>query len=335
MNFLLFKATAVFFVLQLPLLYGTWALFPIFGKERRRLGWTLSFYCAVFMIVPALLEFGHVRLTIYERLRLDAISLGLASPENATVFSEWAPGFLSRVQQLPAFPFSATEVPSIPPSMVDNLRTGVMDMEGGENYPHESIFGILAAAYFVGYVAGDLILGWIHYRDQIDPLSEWAYHIVYGILSWRHAIAKQISIFAICGGPLEMSTIFLALGNMNPALKSGFCFLLTFILSRIAFHALLLHEVYFSYPAPCHAAGIYAGALGLHIYWIRKYFVEVRRRARRAKKVATEAELEKRGDAAGKTTNSTVVIGISTGSSSLAGGKKAIQLRMRIQEPNN
>ncbi|KAG0207581.1 hypothetical protein BGX33_006777 [Mortierella sp. NVP41] len=209
MNFLLFKATAVFFVLQLPLLYGTWALFPIFGKERRRLGWTLSFYCAVFMIVPALLEFGHVRLTIYERLGLDAISLGLASPENATVFSEWAPGFLSR-----------------------------------------SIFGILAAAYFVGYVAGDLILGWIHYRDQIDPLSEWAYHIVYGILSWRHAIAKQISIFAICGGPLE-------------------------------------------------------------------------------------TELEKRGDAAGKTTNSTVVIGISTGSSSLAGGKKAIQLRMRIQEPNN
>ncbi|KAF9101139.1 hypothetical protein BGX29_005973 [Mortierella sp. GBA35] len=294
MNFLLFKATAMFFVLQLPLLYGTWALFPIFGKERRRLGWTLSFYCAVFMIVPALLEFGHVRLTIYERLGLDAISLGLASPENATVFSEWAPGFLSR-----------------------------------------SIFGILAAAYFVGYVAGDLILGWIHYRDQIDPLSEWAYHIVYGILSWRHAIAKQISIFAICGGPLEMSIIFLALGNMNPALKSGFCFPLTFILSRIAFHALLLHEVCFSYPAPCHAAGIYAGALGLHIYWIRKYFVGVRRRARRAKKVATEAELEKRGDAAGKTTNSTVVIGISTGSSSLAGGKKAIQLRMRIQEPNN
>ncbi|KAF8944957.1 hypothetical protein BGZ47_003461 [Haplosporangium gracile] len=84
--------------LQFVLLYTTWAIFPIFGMERRRLDWTLIFFCAIGFMITALLQFGYVRLTVYGRLGLDAISLGLANSDSATVFTVWASQFLSWVQ---------------------------------------------------------------------------------------------------------------------------------------------------------------------------------------------------------------------------------------------
>jgi hypothetical protein len=255
MNILFFQATAFFFLLQFILLYTTWAIFPIFGKERRRLSWTLTFFCSIGFMIPSLLQFGYVRLTIYERLGLDAISLGLINPESATVFSVWAPRFLSWVQQLPRLQFSPTEVPSWSLPLVletlsnkeDVLRVGATTLQwivslpifslaplkptqlfnpnalspylgGGtrllyslENFPQESIFGAIAVAYFVGYAAGDLILGFIHYSDQVDPLSGWIHHVVYIGLAWRMAMANHLWIFAICGGPLECKLLLLLL----------------------------------------------------------------------------------------------------------------------------
>ncbi|KAK3844050.1 MAG: hypothetical protein J3R72DRAFT_522426 [Linnemannia gamsii] len=331
-NLLFFKTTTLIFILQFILFYLTWAIFPIFGKERRRLSWTLSFYCSVGFLIPCLLEFGYVRLTIHELLGFDAVSLGVANPETASVFSVWMPRFLSWVQQLPAFPFSATEVPSLTwstvldtfsstegnrrfiatalqwmvslpifslaplkPTQLLNPHVSSRYLGDGsrllfslENHPHESVFGAIAVGYFVGYSAADLILGYIHYRDQVDPLSGWVHHIVYILLAWRVAVVNQLSLFAVCGGPLELSTVFLASGYMFPRLRSAFWFPFTFILVRIIGHALILQELLFNYPTPWGAAELFVGVLVLHIYWIYKYFVGLRRRTRQARKAALE-----------------------------------------------
>ncbi|KAF9150420.1 hypothetical protein BG015_007769 [Linnemannia schmuckeri] len=214
-------------------------------------------------MIPALLQFGYVRLTVYERLGLDAISLGLGNPDSATVFTVWAPQFLSWVQQPPAFSFTPTE---------------------------ESVVGAIAVAYFVGYSAGDLILEYIHYPNQIDPLSGWIHHIVYILLAWRVAMANHLWIFAICGGPLEISTIFLA--------------------------------ILFNYPTLSGSAELFAGALCLHVFWTWKYFAGVRRRARRAKKAALGKKLEQ-----GKW--KALVSFATTTSSSMGLEGKMIQLRIQ------
>ncbi|OAQ36227.1 hypothetical protein K457DRAFT_12729 [Linnemannia elongata AG-77] len=368
-NILFFQATGIFFLLQFVLLYTTWAIFPIFGKERRRLGWTLSFFCSIGFMIPSLLQFGYVRLTIYERLGLDAISLGLVDPENATVFTVWAPRFLRWVQQLPAYAFSSTEVSSslslslalktlsnaegvlrlggtalqwmvslpifslapLKPTQLFNPQALSPYLGGGrrllyslENFPQESVFGAVAVAYFVGYALADLILGFIHYPDQVDPLSGWAHHIVYTLLAWRLAKANHLWIFSICGGPLEMSTLFLSVSNMFPHLESSrsFWFPFTFILTRIIGHALILQEILFNYSTPSGAAELFAGALGLHAFWIWKYFEGVRRRARRTKKAATSELKQKQGQAKEK-----LAVGTST-SSSIGSEGKTIQLRI-------
>lgn len=164
------------------------------------------------------------------------------------MFTVWTPRFLSWVQQLPAYAFSPTEVPSsltlslvlktlsnakgvlrlggtalqwmvslpimslapLKPTQLFNPQALSPYLGGGtrllyslENFPQESVFGAVAVAYFVGYALGDLILGFIHYPDQVDPLSGWAHHIVYTLLAWRLAMANHLWIFSICGGPLE------------------------------------------------------------------------------------------------------------------------------------
>ncbi|KAF9135109.1 hypothetical protein BGW39_004741 [Mortierella sp. 14UC] len=322
-------------------------------------------------MIPSLLEIGYVRLTIYELLGLDAVSLGLEDMEGASVFSVWLPHYLSWVQQLPAYPFSAAEMPPLTWSMVINTLSSTDEIRrlcatalqwmvslpifslaplkptqllnpnalsrflgGGsrllyslEDYPHESVFSAIAVGYFVGYAAADLILGYIHYRDQVDPFSGWVHHVVYILLAWRLAIANNLSIFAICGGPLEVSSIFLASGNMFPHLKSAW-FPLTFILSRIIGHLLILQEIMFNYPTPSVTAGLFAGAWVMHAFWIYKYFAGVQRRARRAKKAAS-ATLEQAGGKEPSDGDITATTATSTSVSTTGSAGKTIQLRIQ------
>jgi hypothetical protein len=205
-------------------------------------------------MIPSLLEFGYVRLTIFELLGFDAVSMGLADPEGASVFSVWLPQFLNWIQQLPSFSFNAAEAPPLTWPMVLStllstdgilrlcatalqwmvslpifslaplkptqlLNPNAFPFLGGgsrllyslDNYPHESVFGAIGTGYFVGYSAADLILGLIHYRDQVDPLSRWVHHIACILLAWRMAIANHLSVFAICGGPIECKLLLLLL----------------------------------------------------------------------------------------------------------------------------
>ncbi|KAI8361366.1 hypothetical protein B0O80DRAFT_422411 [Mortierella sp. GBAus27b] len=167
-----------------------------------------------------------------------------------------------------------------------------------DRYPHESAFGGLGVGYFVGFCLGDLVLGSLHYREHVDPLSGWAHHIGYTALAYRMAVGKALSVYAICGGLLEswlqfvtldpipflslpVSTIFLSVGFVFPHLRSDFWFPVSFILCRIFYNFFLWHEVFFNYNTPSGAAGVYAVSFAMHVFWLHKFFQGQRRRAQK------------------------------------------------------
>ncbi|KAK3828530.1 MAG: hypothetical protein J3Q66DRAFT_435053 [Benniella sp.] len=333
-NLLFFKAIAFCILLQPVLFYGTWLLFPRLSKDRRGLGWVLSMYCSIAFLALALMEVEYVRTTVFERLGLDAVSLGLPNPEGATVFSTWMPSFNAWVQGLPSLPVDAgttatsflsagrfdvlyplagtmlqwfitlpifSLTPLGPTQQVNPNALSVYLGGGGrllfslDQYPHESVFGALGVGNFVGFCVGDLVLGSLHYREHLDPLSGWVHHIASSVLAYRMAVGKALSVFAICGGLLEFSTIFLSVGFVFPRLRSDFWFPVSFVLSRIFCNFFLWHEVFFNYSTPSGAAGVYAMSFLMHVFWLQKYFQGQRRRAQRKSTNAGTTMVERDG----------------------------------------
>jgi hypothetical protein len=127
-----------------------------------------------------------------------------------------------------------------------------------------------------------------------------------------------------------VSTIFLAFGNMFPHLRSDFWFPATFILSRIIYHTLILQEIMFNYTMPSGAAELFAISLLVHVYWINKYFVGVRRRACRRKATALK-QLERKGDAK-EAESEGRSNGSSTATSTLTTGSIGKTIQLRIQK---
>ncbi|KAG0017245.1 hypothetical protein BGZ82_000810, partial [Podila clonocystis] len=97
-NVLFLQTTVVSFFAQFILFYTTWLFLPSFGKDRRRLAWLSSFYCSLFLSIAVMAELGMVRTTVFERLGMDTVTLGL--PANATLFSYLFPTFNAWAMQL-------------------------------------------------------------------------------------------------------------------------------------------------------------------------------------------------------------------------------------------
>ncbi|KAI1315528.1 hypothetical protein EDD11_000676 [Mortierella claussenii] len=347
------------------------------------------------MSIFSLMELGYLRLTVFERLGVDAASLGLVDVEGATVFSNWAPWFEGWVQQLPKLgtlstvrtgsgvgteddigvllgtymgsmlfnksrlhdlSFIAATLPQLAGSILQWFiqlpiyslsplappqvfhPDAAMYLGGGgrllfslERYPHESAFGVMTAGYFVGFCIGDLLLGLLHYRDQVNPLSGWVHHLAYMALTYQMARDQDLSLGAICGGPFEFSTIFLSIGYVFPNLRSDFWFPLSFFTVRIVYHFLIWHEMSFNYVAPKGCAALFGVSFLLHVFWLQKYFRGRRRRARRDREVKkiNQALTEKKAD---KEENQSQNSGISTARISNVGrghdrSSRTIQLR--------
>ncbi|GJJ70662.1 hypothetical protein EMPS_03012 [Entomortierella parvispora] len=350
-NILLFRALIFSFFFQPVLLYSTWFLFPDLGKNRKRLSWTLTFFCAVLLVSTGIAEVGHVRLTIYSFLGWDKI----AGPD-ATLFSYWTPTlhkwilqfrsgkddqnaistiklvttimsyrtsdswasfqdsitlaweqlvpllldaetwkgllgcWMRWVVSLPIFSLKPLEQPQLfSVSRPYLLGGGGRVLFSLESYPRDNWFISILSGYFVGYCLGDLVLGLLHYRKELDPASGWMHHTLYVGLVFKVAQKGQLGIFLAAGALLEVPTIFLASGNMFPHLREDFWFPLTFFIFRIVFVAGMLHEVTFNYPIPWEGVFVYFLALSIHVFWFVKYLKGRKRRALRAQKVKQEA----------------------------------------------
>ncbi|KAG0289644.1 hypothetical protein BGZ96_006838 [Linnemannia gamsii] len=185
--------------------------------------------------------------------------------------------YLRWIVSLPIFSLA----PLNPPEMIS--KTAPYLLGGGgrlllsfENFPRESVWSSLMCGYFIAYCAADLIIGRIHYPEHIDPASGYLHHIFYTWLIWQLGRYGKLSFFLIGGGVLE--------GIMYPNLREDFWFPFSFILVRIIYVGLVLHETSFNVSCPTGTVAVYYLALLMHIYWINKYFQGLRRRTRRAQK---------------------------------------------------
>ncbi|KAI1320212.1 hypothetical protein EDD11_001817 [Mortierella claussenii] len=143
-----------------------------------------------------------------------------------------------------------------------------------ENYPDDGRLGPhIVAANFQAFLVVDLVLGLIHYRKQLEPFSTVIHHIIYYFIVVHMRAGDMLSVFCICGTPIEASSIFLAFGRMFPHRRTKTVerlYLLCFISTRLIYVALLWHEIYFNYPDKS-VSFLYTITILLHVYWFVLY----------------------------------------------------------------
>ncbi|KAF9138884.1 hypothetical protein BGX30_008617 [Mortierella sp. GBA39] len=247
------------------------------------------------------LELGaNSRSSLLQDMTFENLLLSLSSVESVKVLlSErftikvLAGQYLRWLMSLPIFSLA----PLNPPGLIS--ETAPYFLGGGgrlllslENFPRESVWSSLLCGYFVAYCAGDLVIGWMHYPEHIDPASGYIHHLFYTWLIWQLGRHGQFSMFLIAGGVLEVSTIFLASGYMYPHLREDFWFPSSFFLVRIVFVSLMLHETTFNFDTPKGGCFIYFLALLMHIFWFNKYIQGLRRRTRKAQESQEKKEQE-------------------------------------------
>ncbi|PRP79950.1 hypothetical protein PROFUN_05926 [Planoprotostelium fungivorum] len=93
--------------------------------------------------------------------------------------------------------------------------------------------------FFQAFLISDLIIGFLSYREEVDMISGWAHHVVYlGIV--EIAIHNRLTeIFCLCF-IMELPTFVLGMGKIAPTMRSNHLFAITFFLTRIFFHAVLI-----------------------------------------------------------------------------------------------
>ncbi|KAJ7778975.1 hypothetical protein B0H16DRAFT_1500648 [Mycena metata] len=143
--------------------------------------------------------------------------------------------------------------------------------------------------FFQAYLAADMFVGGMYYRDQIGVLTGWVHHAVYLCITeiairwaWAH-----IFCFAAC---LELPTLLRGLSTLLPPFRSNTLFALAFLLTRILLHLVLLLS-YAAAPATRVPAAILALVFPLHAMWFAgcvRGFVRRFKKARGVKAAASK-----------------------------------------------
>lgn len=123
--------------------------------------------------------------------------------------------------------------------------------------------------FFQTFLVMDIVIGIMHYREQIQLLSGWIHHIFYfGLLSWLlyYKYGNGLCIFL----PLEIPTTVLSLGHMNPEkFRNEIVFTLSFFIFRIVYNAAMAF-VFYQFTATYSTPAVYipaAAVLLVHCYW--------------------------------------------------------------------
>ncbi|KAG0353444.1 hypothetical protein BG005_007262 [Podila minutissima] len=143
-----------------------------------------------------------------------------------------------------------------------------------ENYPDDARIGPhIIAGNFQAFLVADLLMGFLHYRRQLEPFSTVVHHIIYYFIVVHMRKGDMLSVFCILGTFIETSSIFLSWGRMFPHRRTPVvegCYVLSFVTTRLIYVSLLWHEVYYNYPDKSVAV-LYTITLALHVYWFVLY----------------------------------------------------------------
>ncbi|KAJ1679405.1 hypothetical protein EV182_002118 [Spiromyces aspiralis] len=133
----------------------------------------------------------------------------------------------------------------------------------------------LATGFFASYLAWDLILGMIYYRARIQVLTGYIHHTAYLALVVRAAMLNYTAVFMMfC--VMEVPTIILAFGHMQPQWRRDDLFSGVFFVTRIVLHLALMLGFYRMYPDRIIWKVVLA-AFSLHVYWFYNILAQWRR----------------------------------------------------------
>ncbi|KAG0300134.1 hypothetical protein BGZ98_009421 [Dissophora globulifera] len=161
-----------------------------------------------------------------------------------------------------------------------------------ENYPNDGRIGPhIIAANFQAFLVVDLVLGLIHYRKYLEPFSTVVHHLFYFYMVKHMRAGDMLSLFCVCGAPVEASSIFLAYRRIYPHRRTPtveWLYLFCFVSSRLIYVTFLWHELYFNYPDKSVAV-LCTITLALHVYWFAIYIHAQRKFKSKQKRLAREA----------------------------------------------
>lgn len=136
--------------------------------------------------------------------------------------------------------------------------------------------------FFFAYLMVDTYYSVMHYSDQLAFLTGWGHHIFYMSLFYV-ALKYHFCIGIMTTFPLEISTIPLSLGRVNPRWRNDLAFGVLFFLTRILYHGFLLERWYNMKAPPLTLWPICAIVLVLHAHWMYSWFIGYMKRLKNGK----------------------------------------------------
>ncbi|KAJ3324779.1 hypothetical protein HDV06_006087 [Boothiomyces sp. JEL0866] len=133
-----------------------------------------------------------------------------------------------------------------------------------------SPLAVTVSAYFISYLIADMLLGYYCYPDQMDPVTGWAHHTIYLFLIPLIIHYKVPGAFLVAA-VMELPTLILAVGYLNPLLRSENLFGLTFFITRLMFHVYFAYYLRLSWPDKYAFQVISTITMPLHIHWFSKW----------------------------------------------------------------
>ena len=88
----------------------------------------------------------------------------------------------------------------------------------------------------------DLALGAVYYRKLINIASGWVHHSVYTVL-FAIVLHNRWTHIAATGAIFELPTLIMGMASMFPKLRSNIGFTVTFLITRVFFHAAIIYAL--------------------------------------------------------------------------------------------
>ncbi|CAE6494064.1 unnamed protein product [Rhizoctonia solani] len=102
-----------------------------------------------------------------------------------------------------------------------------------------SFWSDMVVRIFQGYLISDLVVGSVFYRQHITLATGWIHHTLYFALIQYVVSVGWSNIFCL-GLIMEIPTMLLALGSLNPRWRSDYLFATVFFSTRILLHLVLI-----------------------------------------------------------------------------------------------
>lgn len=141
----------------------------------------------------------------------------------------------------------------------------------------DDALSLLVMAWFMAFLALDLVVGVRQYPKEIGFLTGYFHHTLYmAMCVW--AVVHEITISAVATMIMEIPTFLLALGRVDKRCRSDAAFGLTFLLTRILYLGFYIHRL-MQDEERIVIWPVCVPAMVLHLFWFKGFIAQQRRLA--------------------------------------------------------